>query len=36
MGHGNDYFPGNGGAYLEYASKIRKIYPDVVTAIGNV
>lgn len=36
MGHGNDYFPGNGGAYLEFASKMRKIYPDVVTAIGNV
>lgn len=36
MGHGNDYFPGNGGVYLEFASKMRKIYPDVVTAIGNV
>jgi len=36
MGHGNEYFPGNGGAYLEFASKMRKIYPDVVTAIGNV
>ena len=36
MGHGNEYFPGNGGVYLEFASKMRKIYPDVVTAIGNV
>ena len=36
MGHGNEYFPGNGGTYLEFASKMRKIYPDVVTAIGNV
>ena len=36
MGHGNEYFPGNGGAYLEFASNMRKIYPDVVTVIGNV
>ena len=36
MGHGNEYFPGNGGAYLEFASKMRKIYPEVVTVIGNV
>lgn len=36
MGHGNEFFPGNGGAYLELASKMRRIYPDVVTAIGNV
>lgn len=36
MGHGNAYFPGNGGAYLEFASKMRKTYPDVVTTIGNV
>ncbi len=34
MGHGNDYFPG--GAYLEFAAKMREIYPDVVTTIGNV
>ncbi len=34
MGHGNDYFPG--GAYLEFAAKMRKTYPDVVTTIGNV
>ncbi|MBU1057858.1 MAG: sirohydrochlorin cobaltochelatase [Proteobacteria bacterium] len=36
MGHGNEFFPGNGGIYLELAAKMRKIYPDVVTAIGNV
>ncbi len=36
MGHGNEYFPGNGGAYLELASKMRRMYPEVVTAIGNV
>lgn len=36
MGHGNEFFPGNGGAYLELASKMRKMYPDVVTTIGNV
>jgi sirohydrochlorin cobaltochelatase len=36
MGHGNEFFPGNGGAYLELASKMRKMYPGVVTTIGNV
>ena len=36
MGHGNEFFPGNGGAYMELASKMRRLYPDVVTAIGNV
>jgi sirohydrochlorin cobaltochelatase len=36
MGHGNDFFPGSGGAYLELASKMRKMYPEAVTAIGNV
>ena len=36
MGHGNEYFPGNGGAYLEFAAKMRKMYPNVVTTIGNV
>jgi sirohydrochlorin cobaltochelatase len=36
MGHGNEYFPGNGGAYLELATRMRQMYPDVVTAIGNV
>ena len=36
MGHGNAFFPGNGGIYLELAAQMRKLYPDVVTAIGNV
>lgn len=36
MGHGNEFFPGNGGIYSELAAKMRKAYPDVVTAIGNV
>lgn len=36
MGHGNEFFPGNGGAYLEFAAKMRKMYPSVVTTIGNV
>lgn len=36
MGHGNEYFPGSGGAYLELAAKMRKMYPAVVTVIGNV
>jgi sirohydrochlorin cobaltochelatase len=36
LGHGNQYFPGNGGAYLEFAAKMRKMYPEVVTTIGNV
>jgi sirohydrochlorin cobaltochelatase len=36
LGHGNEYFPGNGGAYLELASKMRKAYPGVVTTIGTV
>lgn len=36
MGHGNEFFPGNGGAYLELANVMRRMYPEVVTAIGNV
>jgi len=36
MGRGNEFFPGNGGIYLELAAKMRKIYPEVVTVIGNV
>ena len=35
MGHGNDHFP-SGGSYLELAAQMRKMYPDVVTVIGNV
>lgn len=36
MGHGNEFFPGSGGAYLEFAAKMRKMYPGVITTIGNV
>ena len=36
MGHGNEYFPGSGGAYLEFAATMRKMYPEVVTTIGTV
>ncbi len=36
MGHGNEFFPGNGGAYLELAAVMRRMYPEVVTTIGNV
>ena len=36
LGHGNEYFPGSGGAYLELAAKMRSLYPEVVTVIGCV
>ena len=36
LGHGNEFLPGNGGAYLELASVMRRMYPGVVTAIGCV
>jgi sirohydrochlorin cobaltochelatase len=35
MGHGNNHFP-SGGAYLELADRMRQLYPEVVTLIGNV
>jgi sirohydrochlorin cobaltochelatase len=35
MGHGNEHFP-SAGAYLELADRMAQLYPDVVTAIGNV
>ncbi|RWX51438.1 sirohydrochlorin cobaltochelatase [Candidatus Electrothrix marina] len=35
MGHGNEHFP-SGGAYLELADRMRQLYPEVVTLIGNV
>lgn len=35
MGHGNEYFP-SAGAYLELADRMRQLYPEVVTTIGNV
>lgn len=35
MGHGNNYFP-SGGLYLEFAARMRQLYPDVLTLIGTV
>ena len=35
MGHGNPSFP-SGGLYLEFAARMRQIYPDVLTLIGTV
>ncbi|MFW8601544.1 sirohydrochlorin cobaltochelatase [Desulfobacterota bacterium M19] len=35
MGHGNNYFP-SGGSYLEFAERMRQLYPDVLTIIGCV
>lgn len=35
MGHGNDYFP-SGGAYVQFAEIMNKLYPDVKTYIGTV
>ncbi|MBU0946168.1 MAG: sirohydrochlorin cobaltochelatase [Proteobacteria bacterium] len=35
MGHGNDHFP-SGGPYLEFAARMRELYPDVLTLIGTV
>ena len=35
MGHGNHYFPA-GGLYLEFAVRMRQLYPDVRTLIGTV
>ncbi len=35
MGHGNEHFP-SAGSYLELADRMRALYPDVVTLIGNV
>jgi sirohydrochlorin cobaltochelatase len=35
MGHGNHYFP-SGGLYLEFASRMRELYPEVLTLIGTV
>jgi len=36
LGHGNEFLPGSGGAYLELASVMRGMYPGLVTAIGCV
>ena len=35
MGHGNHHFP-SGGLYLEFAARMRELYPDVLTLIGTV
>ena len=35
MGHGNHYFP-SGGLYLEFAARMRQMYPEVLTLIGTV
>lgn len=35
MGHGNDHFP-SGGPYLEFAARMREMYPSVLTLIGTV
>ena len=35
MGHGNDHFP-SGGAYLQFAETMNKLYPGTKTYIGSV
>ncbi len=35
MGHGNRSFP-SGGLYLEFAARMRQLYPEVLTLIGMV
>lgn len=35
MGHGNRFFP-SGGLYLEFAARMRQLYPEVLTLIGTV
>ncbi len=35
MGHGNDYFP-SGGAYLQFADTMNRLFPQVRTYIGTV
>ncbi|NLX19332.1 MAG: sirohydrochlorin cobaltochelatase [Desulfobulbus sp.] len=34
MGHGNRFFP-SGGLYLEFAARMRQLYPDVLTLIAT-
>ena len=34
MGHGNHYFP-SGGLYLEFAARMRQLYPGVLTLVGT-
>ncbi|MCW5200721.1 sirohydrochlorin cobaltochelatase, partial [Desulfobulbus sp. F4] len=35
MGHGNEHFP-SAGSYVELAHRMRALYPDMLTLIGNV
>lgn len=35
MGHGNEHFP-SGGLYLEFAARMRELYPETFTVIGTV
>lgn len=35
MGHGNHHFP-SGGLYLEFAARMRQLYPEVLTLIATV
>ena len=35
MGHGNPYFP-SGGLYLEFAARMRELYPEVLTLLATV
>lgn len=35
MGHGNHLFP-SGGLYLEFAARMRQLYPDMLTLIATV
>jgi sirohydrochlorin cobaltochelatase len=35
MGHGNSHFPA-AGSYLELEARMEKLYPETLTAIGNV
>lgn len=35
MGHGNDFFP-SGGAYLQFADTMNRLFPQVRTYIGTV
>jgi sirohydrochlorin cobaltochelatase len=35
MGHGNRFFP-SGGLYLEFAARMRQLYPEVLTLIGTI
>ena len=34
MGHGNHFFP-SGGLYLEFAARMRQLYPETITLVGT-